>query len=193
MWPSTDPHFKKYKYESAFGFSQQTSGTVKITSKYCISTCNVVYWVILRGVSRLRFVLDLLIWWNFRIWEDPVLQLFYSGALIETVFTQFMSATIQPFIHLALSCATVPSLCTWAILSWTASAFSISCFWAAIIWTDREKVCVWLAQLGAYQRREAQCCSNSQSFISNGTCSIEVSKNTICQAEIEANAYRMSS
>lgn len=32
----------------------------------------------------------------------------------------------------------LPSLCTWAILSWTVSAFSISCFWAAIIcWRQR--------------------------------------------------------
>lgn len=52
-------------------------------------------------------------------------------------------SSAQPAIHSPLTgLCTLPSLWTWAILSWTASAFSISCFWAEIIWRDREGDCV---------------------------------------------------
>lgn len=53
---------------------------------------------------------------------------------------------IQSLIH-----HTLPSLCTWLILSWIASAFSISCFWAAIICTDVMKVIVCPTRLIGYR------------------------------------------
>lgn len=79
------------------------------------------------------FQSDLLIWWFVRIWEYPVLQIFYSWDLIKTTLTSAHTA-FHPSLH------TLPSLCTWAILSCTASAFSISCFWAAIIWTNSKTI-----------------------------------------------------
>lgn len=42
----------------------------------------------------------------------------------------------------------IPSLCTWAIFSWTASAFSISCFWVVIICQTGQKRCVFQGWVG---------------------------------------------
>lgn len=44
------------------------------------------------------FQSDLLIWWFVRIWEYPMLQIFYSWDLIKTTLTP----ATQPFIHLCI-------------------------------------------------------------------------------------------
>lgn len=88
------------------------------------------------------FKSDLCIWWILRISFTSVI-IFMSTHLNHFQLVHYHLSSAQPAIHSPLTgLCTLPSLWTWAILSWMASAFSISCFWEEIIWRDMEGDCV---------------------------------------------------
>lgn len=155
-------------------------------------TDRLVLWgVALIKFGCLMFMSDLLIWWILGIWTDPVLQLFYSWALIKTIFTQFIITSCQPvqtFSRLSLAGAlyllSAPGRSSPEQHPRSQSAVSGR---QSSEQTGRKFVFDLSSSLQS-QSCEAEHCSNPQSVISNGTRSVEISKKyQICQAENEGN------